>query len=146
MSRDDFRSNGQPFGSYVPFFGNTSSLGNSQHNTPRPSIAGLDGSEDGRTRSTDQPRQDIGENLIFGKAATWSENKDQILMGPFDYMINHPGKDIRSQLIGAFNAWLRVPPESLAIITRVVGMLHTASLLLDQPYLCRVSSADNVQS
>lgn len=50
-------------------------------------------------------------------------------MGPFDYMFQHPGKDIRTQLIKAFNEWLRVPEESLAIITKVVGMLHTASLL-----------------
>jgi hypothetical protein len=131
MSRDDFNNNGhgQPFGSYVPFFGNTSILGSSRSNTPRPSIAGLAGDGYGRTRSSDQPRADIGEELISGKTATWSEGKDQILMGPFDYMINHPGKDIRSQLIGAFNAWLKVPPESLAIISKVVGMLHTASLL-----------------
>lgn len=50
-------------------------------------------------------------------------------MGPYDYMFDHPGKDIRKQLIAAFNAWLQVPGDSLAIITRVVGMLHTASLL-----------------
>lgn len=46
-------------------------------------------------------------------------------------MVNHPGKDIRKQLISAFNAWLRVPEASLKIITKVVGMLHTASLLVD---------------
>ena len=46
-------------------------------------------------------------------------------------MVNHPGKDIRKQLISAFNAWLRVPETSLKIITKVVGMLHTASLLVD---------------
>ena len=59
----------------------------------------------------------------------WSSEKDRIVLGPFDYMYDHPGKDIRKQLIAAFNAWLKVPEESLAIITRVVGMLHTASLL-----------------
>ena len=50
-------------------------------------------------------------------------------MGPYDYMLQHPGKDIRRQLINAFNMWLKVPPESLSIITKVVAMLHTASLL-----------------
>lgn len=54
---------------------------------------------------------------------------DQILFGPFDYLFSHPGKDIRTQLIAGFNAWLKVPEESLAVITKVVGMLHTASLL-----------------
>ena len=42
-----------------------------------------------------------------------------------------PGKDFRARLISAFDAWLEVPPESLEIITKVVGMLHTASLLVD---------------
>ena len=61
----------------------------------------------------------------------WSREKEKIVLGPFDYMYGHPGKDIRKQLIAAFNAWLRVPEENLAIITKVVGMLHTASLLVD---------------
>ncbi|KAL8798343.1 MAG: hypothetical protein Q9182_006749 [Xanthomendoza sp. 2 TL-2023] len=61
----------------------------------------------------------------------WPAHKEHILLGPFDYMMNHPGKDIRKQLIAAFNAWLQVPPSSLEIITRVIGMLHTASLLID---------------
>ncbi|KAI4181536.1 MAG: hypothetical protein L6R41_006569 [Letrouitia leprolyta] len=60
-----------------------------------------------------------------------TSQKDQILLGPFDYMMNHPGKDIRRHLIAAFNAWLQVPPDSLEIITKVIGMLHTASLLID---------------
>ncbi|KAK5135864.1 hypothetical protein LTR08_004513 [Meristemomyces frigidus] len=64
-------------------------------------------------------------------ASTWTAEKETILKAPFAYLEAHPGKDIRSQLITAFNAWLRVPPASLAIITSVVGMLHTASLLID---------------
>ena len=59
----------------------------------------------------------------------WSPEKEKILLGPFEYMYDHPGKNIRKALITAFNAWLKVPHESLAIITKVVGMLHTASLL-----------------
>jgi geranylgeranyl diphosphate synthase type 3 len=53
----------------------------------------------------------------------------QIVLGPYDYLFSQPGKDIRSQMIAAFNEWLRVPEESLAVITKIVGMLHTASLL-----------------
>lgn len=52
-------------------------------------------------------------------------------MGPFDYLNSQRGKDFRSQLIASFNTWLEVPPESLEVITKVVGMLHTASLLID---------------
>jgi len=61
----------------------------------------------------------------------WSVEKERILLAPYDYMFGHPGKDIRKSLIASFNSWLQVPPESLSIITKVVGMLHTASLLVD---------------
>lgn len=70
------------------------------------------------------------------KDGTWSAKNEQILMGPYDYMHGHPGKDVRRQLIQAFNSWLQVPPGSLAIISKVVSMLHTASLLcVDHPHL-----------
>lgn len=52
-------------------------------------------------------------------------------MGPFEYLNGQRGKDFRSQLIAAFNTWLDVSAESLEVITKVVGMLHTASLLID---------------
>ena len=63
------------------------------------------------------------------KDGTWSPQNEKIVMGPYDYLQEHPGKDVRRQLIQAFDSWLQVPPDSLAIITRVVTMLHTASLL-----------------
>lgn len=75
------------------------------------------------------PPQDIGNELRYTSGKTWSQEKEKILLGPYDYMFDHPGKDVRKQLIAAFNVWLKVPEESLAIITKVVGMLHTASLL-----------------
>lgn len=75
------------------------------------------------------PLRGIGDDLIHQKNTSWSPEKETILLGPFDYLFGHPGKDIRAQLIAAFNAWLKVPEESLAVITKVVGMLHTASLL-----------------
>lgn len=68
-------------------------------------------------------------NSNSGGVNKWSADKERILLGPYDYMVQQPGKDIRRQLIAAFNRWLQVPEESLAIITRVVVMLHTASLL-----------------
>ena len=61
----------------------------------------------------------------------WSMQKDKILLGPYDYLFSHPGKDIRTALIQAFNVFLNVPTSSLLIITKVVGMLHTSSLLID---------------
>ncbi|EXJ65855.1 uncharacterized protein A1O5_11096 [Cladophialophora psammophila CBS 110553] len=71
------------------------------------------------------------ENLISKRPGEWSPQKEKIIMGPYDYLFAHPGKDIRSALIKAFDAFLHVPSKSLEIITKVVGMLHTSSLLID---------------
>lgn len=53
----------------------------------------------------------------------------QILLEPYRYLSDHPGKDIRSKLIDAFNVWLNVPSEALKVITNVIKLLHTASLM-----------------
>ncbi|KAH7148643.1 isoprenoid synthase domain-containing protein [Dactylonectria macrodidyma] len=71
------------------------------------------------------------DDLNFTAQRSWTDDKEKVVRGPFDYVISHPGKDFRAQLIGAFNAWLNVPKDSLEIITRVVGMLHESSLLVD---------------
>ncbi|KAF1936426.1 terpenoid synthase [Clathrospora elynae] len=92
----------------------------------------------------DRPKG-IGEDLIYGNGVAWTEGKERILLGPYDYLIGHPGKDIRSQCIAAFNLWLKVPPERLDVITGVVGMLHTASLLEEHEYLLTRLSVDDVE-
>ena len=48
---------------------------------------------------------------------------------PYNYLISHPGKDIRKQMIAACNIWLQVDCESLDIVGESVSMLHNASLL-----------------
>lgn len=79
--------------------------------------------------STLDPPASFGDHLIHPKSIEWKPEKEKVIMAPYDYLLEHPGKDIRAQLISAFNEWLHVPPESLKIITKVIGMLHTASLL-----------------
>ncbi|GLB38020.1 putative FPP GGPP synthase family protein [Lyophyllum shimeji] len=61
----------------------------------------------------------------------WSPQNESVLLEPFTYLTSNPGKDIRGQLIEAFNIWLNVPAEQLAVISRLVNMLHSASLLVD---------------
>lgn len=81
----------------------------------------------------DPPPKDFGDQFIHHDHHAWSVEKEKILLGPFDYMYGQPGKDIRAQLIAAFNAWLKVPDSAISVITKVVGMLHTASLLYFLP-------------
>ena len=75
------------------------------------------------TLDTGSSRKDHAECL-------GAEN-EHLLLGPFNYLEQHPGKDIRTQFLRAFNSWLQVPPAKLAIITNIIKMLHTASLLID---------------
>lgn len=49
----------------------------------------------------------------------------------FYYILNNPGKNIRSRLIDAFQLWLKIEPEQVDAIKEVVTKLHTASLLVD---------------
>ncbi|PLW24183.1 hypothetical protein PCASD_04467 [Puccinia coronata f. sp. avenae] len=61
----------------------------------------------------------------------WSDQHERILLEPFTYLTSTPGKEIRSLMIDAFNHWLSVPNDQLNVVKRIVGLLHTASLLMD---------------
>lgn len=79
----------------------------------------------------DPARFAVDDFGFIGGQKSWASKQDRVIMGPFEYLNSQRGKDFRSQLIAAFNTWLDVPADSLEIITKVVGMLHTASLLID---------------
>ncbi|KAJ3565322.1 hypothetical protein NP233_g7698 [Leucocoprinus birnbaumii] len=72
-------------------------------------------------------------NIIekLGNIPQWSSRNETDLLEPFTYTAANPGKEIRGKLIEAFNQWLQVPPEELAVIAKIVNMLHTASLMVD---------------
>ena len=53
----------------------------------------------------------------------------QSLLEPWLYLCQYPGKDVRGKLIEAFNKWIKLPEDKLKIITKIVGDLHSASLL-----------------
>ncbi|EPQ26750.1 uncharacterized protein PFL1_05729 [Pseudozyma flocculosa PF-1] len=61
----------------------------------------------------------------------WPPDKESAVLEPYSYLDAKPGKEVRSELIEAFNVWLQVPNDKLAVIRSVVRMLHTASLLMD---------------
>ncbi|KAI0821181.1 isoprenoid synthase domain-containing protein [Irpex lacteus] len=68
---------------------------------------------------------------VLAKASEWSESNEKTLLEPYTHISSVPGKDIRGQMIAAFNAWLQVPEDKLITISRVISMLHNASLLVD---------------
>ncbi|KLO15127.1 terpenoid synthase [Schizopora paradoxa] len=73
------------------------------------------------------------ENMLahLAQQPSWSPANETALLEPFTYITANPGKEIRSRMIAAFNQWLQVPPAKLAVIAKVVSMLHSASLLVD---------------
>lgn len=60
--------------------------------------------------------------------------KLKTVLEPYSYLAANPGKDMRAQLIDAFNVWLQVPTEFIEVVKQVVGQLHTASLLYVLPF------------
>ncbi|KAJ6534994.1 isoprenoid synthase domain-containing protein [Mycena capillaripes] len=73
-------------------------------------------------------------DAIISKLASpspWSAKNESAVLTPFTYLTSNPGKEILDQLIEAFDTWMDVPPAARTIISRVVNMLHTASLMID---------------
>ncbi|TEB20764.1 farnesyltranstransferase [Coprinellus micaceus] len=61
----------------------------------------------------------------------WTEKNEKALLAPYTYIVSIPGKDLRTQLLRAFNSWYNLPDHTFNVISEVVGMLHNASLLFD---------------
>ena len=51
------------------------------------------------------------------------------ILEPFQFITSNPGKEIRGKLIEAFNLWLDVPASKFKVISKIVNMLHAASLM-----------------
>ncbi|CAE6418401.1 unnamed protein product [Rhizoctonia solani] len=77
-----------------------------------------------------QPDYDNILPLLSGPSP-WRPDSETVLLEPFTYLTSNPGKDMRSNLIEAFNVWLQVDTQQLAIVGKVVSMLHNASLMMD---------------
>ncbi|CAI6236806.1 unnamed protein product [Periconia digitata] len=85
----------------------------------------------GGTNHIPDPQRFSRDDFDFISRGTWNGEKDSIIRNPYDYIASQPGKEFRTLLLNALNAWLDVPEDSLKVITKVVRMLHTASLLID---------------
>ncbi|TMW46775.1 hypothetical protein DOY81_008144 [Sarcophaga bullata] len=69
--------------------------------------------------------------LEMTKDQSTQKEQDEILLQPFAYIQEIPGKQFRSQLSVAFNYWLHIPDAKLQLIGEIVQMLHNSSLLID---------------
>ncbi|XP_050725909.1 terpene synthase-like isoform X1 [Eriocheir sinensis] len=64
-------------------------------------------------------------------SASGDKKQDQVLLQPFTYVLQFPGKMIRAKLAQAFNYWMKIPEDKLLAISDIIHMLHNASLLID---------------
>ncbi|KAJ8588455.1 farnesyltranstransferase [Rhizopogon salebrosus TDB-379] len=69
--------------------------------------------------------------LCGPSSSTWTKAQEFALLEPYTYITANPGKEILNKIIEGFNLWLNVPKENLVVITRVAGLFHNASLLID---------------
>ncbi|KAJ7740944.1 isoprenoid synthase domain-containing protein [Mycena maculata] len=76
------------------------------------------------------PAYDNILSRLSGESA-WSPQDEAAVLEPFTYITSNPGKDIRSQLMAAFNVWINVPADKLKTVAKVISMLHNASLMVD---------------
>lgn len=50
---------------------------------------------------------------------------------PINYVSGMPSKGVRTSLIDAMNQWFQIPSAQLAVVKRVIDLLHNSSLILD---------------
>ncbi|XP_063619351.1 terpene synthase isoform X1 [Cydia splendana] len=69
----------------------------------------------------------------MSQAFTKSGDKghDEKILMPYTYILQVPGKQIRTKLTCAFNNWLNISDEKLKAVGEIVQMLHNSSLLVD---------------
>ncbi|XP_073942700.1 geranylgeranyl pyrophosphate synthase quemao isoform X1 [Choristoneura fumiferana] len=66
---------------------------------------------------------------VFTKSG--EKSHDEKILMPYTYILQVPGKQIRTKLTSAFNNWLKISDEKLKAVGEIVQMLHNSSLLVD---------------
>nr|AGW99945.1 geranylgeranyl diphosphate synthase [Choristoneura fumiferana] len=66
---------------------------------------------------------------VFTKCG--EKSHDEKILMPYTYILQVPGKQIRTKLTSAFNNWLKISDEKLKAVGEIVQMLHNSSLLVD---------------
>lgn len=56
---------------------------------------------------------------------------EEILMEPYEYLVQQPGKNVRGALTDAFQHWLKIPADRANAVKEIITKLHNASLLID---------------
>jgi len=98
--------------------------------------AATDSNANANTNADAKKRKGTVEGEILDKTSPVSayhfdHTPPQDLVRPYEYLTRQGGKEVRSKLIFAFNKWLKIPEDKIGPIKEMTGMLHNASLLID---------------
>jgi len=69
--------------------------------------------------------------MDFKDASFDDQINNDVILEPYKYLCQIPGKEVRGILISAFNEWLHIEEIQLEKIRSIIRMLHNASLLID---------------
>jgi len=70
-------------------------------------------------------------SLARGRSMNHHAEDEEILMEPYEYLMQQPGKNVRGILADAFQHWLKIPEARANAIKEIITKLHNASLLVD---------------
>ncbi|RDA93524.1 hypothetical protein CP533_4005 [Ophiocordyceps camponoti-saundersi (nom. inval.)] len=84
---------------------------------------GMKNHTNGKSQHSDQSTNGDGHGKLLSAKST--------LTAPATYIRSMTSKNVRSQLIDAFNLWLQVPQDKVVAITQSIDNLHQSSLILD---------------
>ncbi|RDA89093.1 hypothetical protein CP532_2241 [Ophiocordyceps camponoti-leonardi (nom. inval.)] len=77
----------------------------------------------GESQHNDSASNGVGHDTLLSAKST--------LTAPATYIRSMTSKNVRSQLIDAFNLWLEVPHDKVVAIKQSIDSLHQSSLILD---------------
>eukprot|EP01116_Phalansterium_solitarium_P015444 TRINITY_DN3412_c0_g1_i1.p1 TRINITY_DN3412_c0_g1~~TRINITY_DN3412_c0_g1_i1.p1 ORF type:complete len:323 (+),score=103.54 TRINITY_DN3412_c0_g1_i1:93-1061(+) len=86
----------------------------------------VDGADNGKAR-----RDSISSYASLEVFSDLSEEDKKVLLDPFKYLTEIPGKGVRALLVKGFQKWLQIDRNHLESVAKIVEMLHNASLLID---------------
>nr|GAT55621.1 predicted protein [Mycena chlorophos] len=64
-------------------------------------------------------------------SAQWPAEQEERVLAPYTYLTQIPGKDSSGKVLAAFNTWINAPRAKLQHISKILAMLHDASLMID---------------
>ncbi|KAF7302585.1 hypothetical protein HMN09_00893000 [Mycena chlorophos] len=64
-------------------------------------------------------------------SAQWPAEQEERVLAPYTYLTQIPGKDSSGKVLAAFNTWINAPQAKLQHISKILAMLHDASLMID---------------